>query len=248
MTLKRLTLTSLLAVAVLLAAAAPAMAQEVEWDYDGERGPDHWGELTPAFATCTTGQLQSPIDLRDAEDSEAPRIRASYRPTPLELENNGHTLESVPEEEQTLRIGGKEFGLAQFHMHVPSEHTVTGRRYPLELHFVHQATDGERAVLGVLVKRGERNETFGRLPLLREEGQTETVEVPFNLRALMPRRLAAYRYLGSLTTPPCSEGIRWNVAVEPIELSRRQIARVRDILGSSARPLQQRDGRELIVG
>jgi carbonic anhydrase len=126
---------------------------------------------------------------------------------------------------------------------------VTGRRYPLEIHFVHQATDGERAVFGVLVKRGERNEAFaelGRLP--RSEGGEREVEEPVNPRGLMPRRLTAFRYNGSLTTPPCSEGIRWNVAYCHIELSRRQIRRVRSIIGRSARPLQPRNGRRLVVG
>lgn len=165
------------------------------------------------------------------------------------MEHNGHTVEGIPEEEQTLRIGAKAFELVQFHFHTPSEHAVTGRRYPLEVHFVHQAADGERAVFGVLVRRGDRNEAFadlGRLP--RSEGSETEVEEQVNLRGLMPRRLTAFRYAGSLTTPPCSEGIRWNVADSYVELSRRQIRRVRSIIGHSARPLQPHNGRALIVG
>jgi carbonic anhydrase len=243
-------LKSLLIAPVLsLALAAPVMAQETEWDYEGERGPSSWGSLDPAFATCSTGLSQSPIDLRGAEGVTAERIRASYRPSPLLVENNGHTVEGIPEEEQTLRIGAKRFGLVQFHFHTPSEHAVTGRRFPLEVHFVHQAADGERAVFGVLVRRGDRNEAFadlGRLP--RRAGRETEVEEHVNLRGLMPRRLTAFRYGGSLTTPPCSEGIRWNVADSYIEMSRRQIRRLRTIIGPSARPLQPRNGRELIVG
>lgn len=245
MTLKALILSPMLACAI----AAPAAAQETEWDYEGERGPANWGSLDPAFSTCSTGTRQSPIRLGGADEADAERIRARYRPTRLAIENNGHTIEAVPEREQRLRIGPKRFTLAQFHFHTPSEHAVTGRRHPLEIHFVHQAADGERAVLGVFVRRGERNETFaelGRLP--RVEGAETEVEEPVNLRGLMPRRLTAFRYPGSLTTPPCSEGIRWNVAESPIELSRRQIRRVRSIIGHSARPLQPRNGRELIVG
>jgi carbonic anhydrase len=245
MILKSLLLTPVL----VLVLAVPAMAQETEWDYEGERGPSHWGSLDPAFSACSTGSSQSPIDLRGADDVRAERIRAAYRPTPLLVENNGHTVEGIPEEEQTLRIGAKRFSLVQFHFHTPSEHAVTGRRYPLEVHFVHQALDGERAVFGVLVRPGDRNEAFaklGRLPR-RERGEREVHE-PVNLRGLMPRRLTAFRYDGSLTTPPCSEGIRWNVADSYIEMSRRQIRRLRAIIGASARPLQPRNGRELIVG
>ncbi len=244
-------LKSLLAASVAsLALAAPAMAQGTEWEYEGERGPAAWGSLDPAFAACSTGRLQSPIDLRGARAADdAERIRARYTPTALTVENNGHTVEAVPEEEQTLRIGSKRFNLLQFHVHTPSEHAVRGRRSPLELHFVHQADDGERAVLGVLVRRGERNESFaelGRLP--RAEGQEVEVEERVDLRGLMPARLTAFRYSGSLTTPPCSEGIRWNVVDTPIEMSRRQLRRVRSITGLSARPLQPRNGRPLERG
>jgi carbonic anhydrase len=238
-----------IAVVLVLALAAPAMAQEVEWDYEGERGPANWGTLSPAFSTCSTGQAQSPIDLRGADRVVAEPIRADYRPTRLVLENNGHTVEGVPAREQRLWIGAKEFELAQFHFHTPSEHAVTGRRAPLEVHFVHQAADGERAVFGVLVRRGDRNEAFaelGRLP--RTEGTETEVDERIDLRGLMPRRLTAYRYAGSLTTPPCSEGIRWNVANSYVEMSRRQIRRMRSILGHSARPLQPRAGRRLVVG
>lgn len=245
MTLRALLLSPILA----LALAVPATAQETEWDYEGERGPTNWGDLDPAFSTCSTGERQSPIDLRDAEEVDADRIRARYRATRLTVENNGHTVEAVAEKEQRLRIGSKRFSLVQFHFHTPSEHAVAGRRYPLEIHFVHQASDGERAVFGVLVKRGDRNKAFaglGRLP--RMEGAETEVDEPVNLRRLMPRRLTAFRYAGSLTTPPCSEGIRWNVASHHVELSRRQIRRVRSIIGPSARPLQPRNGRDLTVG
>jgi carbonic anhydrase len=245
MILKSVLLTPVIALVV----AASAMAQEADWDYEGERGPANWAGLDPAFSTCSTGQRQSPIDLRGAERVEAERIRASYPSTRLTIENNGHTVEGSPEKEQTLRIGSKAFQLVQFHFHTPSEHAVTGRRYPLEIHFVHQAADGERAVFGVLVTRGDRNEAFaelGRLP--RIEGVETEVEDPVSLRGLMPRRLTAFRYAGSLTTPPCSEGLRWNVADSYVEMSRRQIRRVRSIIGPSARPLQPHLGRELIVG
>jgi carbonic anhydrase len=138
MTPKALLLSPILACAL----PVPATAQETE---------------------CSTGQRQSPIDLRGAEEVDAERIRARYRATRLTVENNGHTIEAVPGRKQRLRIGPKPFRLVQLHFHTPSEHTVAGRRYPLEIHFVNQASDGERAVFGVVVKRGDRNEALAEL-------------------------------------------------------------------------------------
>ena len=157
MIFKSLLITPVLA----LALAAPAMSQEppeVAWDYEGAIGPAFWGELSPAFAACSTGRLQSPVDIRNAQPARVPRIRMRYRPTPLLVENNGHTIEALPERDQTLLIGSKSYQLVQLHPHSPSEHTLAGRRFRMELHFVHQAADGERAVVGAFVRRGRRND------------------------------------------------------------------------------------------
>jgi carbonic anhydrase len=249
MIIKSLLLTPVLA----LAFAAPVMAQEpaeVEFDYEGAIGPAFWGELSPAFAACSTGRLQSPIDIRDAQPARAPRIRMRYRPTPLVVENNGHTIEALPEREQTLVIGGKSYQLVQLHPHSPSEHTLAGRRFRMELHFVHQAADGERAVVGAFVRPGRRNEAYARIagaaPARADEERE--LEERVDLYDLLPESRRAFRYSGSLTTPPCTEGIRWNVLATPVELSQRQINGFRRMLGRNARPTQPRNGRELIVG
>lgn len=136
------------------------------------------------------------------------------------------------------------------HVHSPAEHSAARRIGPLELHFVHQAADGERAVLGVLVRRGRRNEAFRsvRRALPESAGETARVEAPVDLEELLPASRRAYRYAGSLTTPPCSEGIRWMVLEDPLRLSRRQIEAVRQVVEGNARPVQPRNGRRLTLG
>jgi carbonic anhydrase len=235
MIFKSLLITPVLA----LALAAPAMSQEppeVAWDYEGAIGPAFWGELSPAFAACSTGRLQSPVDIRNAQPARVPRIRMRYRPTPLLVENNGHTIEALPERDQTLLIGSKSYQLVQLHPHSPSEHTLAGRRFRMELHFVHQAADGERAVVGAFVRRGRRNDAYARIAgaAPSQAGEEHELEERVDLYDLLPESRRAFRYSGSLTTPPCTEGIRWNVLATPVGLSQRQIDGFRRLLGTHA--------------
>ena len=236
---------------ILLLPAPTATAQsQPEFDYEGAIGPAFWGRLTPAFAACSTGRRQSPIDLRNPRRRGVPRIRIDYRPTPLSIENNGHTFEAKPARRQTLSIARKRFRLVQFHPHSPSEHALRGRRYRMELHFVHQAADGERAVLAALVRSGRRNAAFGKAlkALPRRAGAERVLEKRVNPYDLLPARRRAFRYAGSLTTPPCTEGIRWNVLQQSVELSSRQLRRYRSLFERNARPLQPPNGRRLTLG
>ncbi len=246
------TVTAVLAATALAAAAlAPAAsAQEsVEWGYHGPTGPEFWGTLSPLFATCGEGSLQSPIDLRGARHAPAERIRTAYTPSPVGQRNNGETIEVRSDLAQTLRVGEKAFSLVQLHFHVPSEHLVAGDGAPLELHFVHQASDGERAVLGVLVRPGRRNAALEQLAAAYPEhaGEETRVAAPVDLTALMAHSPRAYRYAGSLTTPPCSEGIRWMVLARPITVSPAQLSALEEIVEGNARPVQPRNGRPLIL-
>jgi carbonic anhydrase len=238
------------ACAIGLAAAPGAMAQDPEWAYEGPNGPANWGSLSPAFAPCQDGLQQSPIDLVDPLRAPAAPIRTRYTPSPVTLEHNGETIEGVPERTQRLRVGAAHYGLAQFHFHAPSEHVINGRRAPLEIHFVHADAAGNRAVLGALVRRGQRNAAFARLAASfpRSEGAEREVEAPVDLDGLLPTGRTAYRYAGSLTTPPCSEGIQWMVLAEPVELSRRQIRQFRRIVDGNSRPTQPHNGRTITLG
>jgi carbonic anhydrase len=241
---------SALAVIAALALAGQAMAQEsVEWSYEGPTGPEFWGSLSPAFATCGEGSLQSPIDLRDPRRRPAPRIDTDYTPSTLGELNNGETIEVRSDLAQTLEVGDKPYGLVQFHFHVPSEHLVRGGDAPVEIHFVHQAADGERAVLAALVEEGRPNAAFATLAASFPEaaGEETRVEAPVDLTELLPAARRAYRYPGSLTTPPCTEGIRWLVLARRVRISEQQLEALEEIVEGNARAVQPRHGRPLVL-
>jgi carbonic anhydrase len=250
MTRKRIPTSTVLLALVALAFAAPVAAQEsVEWSYEGPTGPANWASLSPAFRTCGEGSRQSPIDLRDAARRPAERIRVSYTPSGVSQLNNGETVEVRSELAQTLHVGDKPYSLVQFHFHSPAEHPIAGAVEPLEIHFVHQAADGERAVLGALVSIGRQNREFELLAQAfpHSAGEETRVETPVDLLQLMPASRRAYRYPGSLTTPPCTEGIRWMVLAKPIRISEHQLEELHETVEGNARPAQPRNGRPLTL-
>lgn len=242
------------AVVALLGISAASWAQQSEeapeWSYEGETGPDRWGDLSPQFAACGNGREQSPIDLRATRERRVPPIRLDYRPSRIVEENNGETIVSDVSPGNTLRVGRRSYELVQFHFHIPSEHTVRSRRFPMELHFVHRAESGELAVLGVLLTRGERNAVYSQVAEAqpRERGERRRARGRIDLEGLLPTSLRAYRYDGSLTTPPCSEGVRWMVLRRGVELSRAQIASYARLFERTARPTQPRNGRAVDLG
>jgi carbonic anhydrase len=224
-----------------------------DWSYSGDTGPEHWGSLSPAYAACSRGAEQSPIDLRDGGGAP-PRLEVGYGESPLELFNNGHSVEASAEGDNTISLDGKTYGLDQFHFHAPSEHTLNGVAVPLELHFVNLADDGSPAVLGVLVEEGEDNPAWARftdaLADASSEGDKAEVEAT-DLPSLLPTDPASaerWSYSGSLTTPPCSEGVAWTVFAEPIEMSADQIAAFTAAYDATARPVQPLGERELAFG
>ncbi len=221
------------------------------WGYEGEGGPEHWGDLKPEFALCKEGVNQSPVDIRGAVKGELPPITVSYGATPLKVTNNGHAVQVNYEKGSFAVIGGKRYELLQFHFHSPSENRVDGRAYPLEAHLVHKGDDGGLAVIGVFLVEGERNgfieAIWGNIPA--EAGKTQIVDgVSVNVEAMLPAVRTYYRFPGSLTTPPCSEGVDWNVMATPIELSKEQISRFRSFYEMNARPVQPLNGRTIQAG
>jgi carbonic anhydrase len=243
----RIPLSVVLVTAAALASAGSARAQE--WSYEGATGPAHWASLSPAFSACGEGSLQSPIDLGAAIRRPAPRIRTAYTPSAVSLRHNGETVEVRSDLAQTLTVGAKTYALVQFHFHSPAEHLVDGTAAPLELHFVHQAVDGERAVLGVLARVGHANAPLAQLlaSLPRVAGDQTRVPTPVDLARLLPSSPEAYRYPGSLTTPPCTEGIRWIVLAHPMQISERQLADLRETVEGNARPVQARNERPVTL-
>ena len=238
---------------------APAPSDPV-WHYEGDEGPRHWGQLSPRFAVCGTGRSQSPIDIvTPVSNGAAPGFAIKVPPASLRIAhhehvadgiNNGHTIQVTFDDGDSLRLGDKAYELMQYHFHGPSEHTLNGRHFPMEMHLVHRAADGRLAVVGVLVREGQHNAAFdpiwSRLP--REKGvETHYEHITVDVDALLPAKRTSFRYDGSLTTPPCSEGVNWIVLTEPIELDAAQIASFRALIHENARPVQPLFGRTVIA-
>ncbi len=243
-------------------AAAPAEAGAGEhlgegphWGYEGAVGPSSWDELSPVFAPCASGRSQSPIDIDQTSSAALPELRAAFPPAELRIAqtehlatalNNGHTIQVTYTQGDTLAVGDTSYELAQYHFHAPSEHTVRGKHSPMEMHLVHQSSSGGLAVVAVLIEEGAQNAAFdpvwSNLPTAKGvESRVEQVRV--NVDDLLPKERSTYRYDGSLTTPPCSEGVKWLVMTTPIHLSAAQITAFTAIIERNNRPVQPLYGR-----
>jgi len=216
------------------------------WTYAGEGGPHMWGELSDEFATCGTGKSQSPIDISPVTITELPPIEVDYKSTVLDVTNNGHTIKVSYAPGSSITVGGKKYDLLQFHFHSPSEHTVGGKSFAMVAHLVHKAADGQLGVIGVLMEEGASNflvqKVWKNMP--KEEGGHKTVEkVKLNVAQLLPKDMSYYNYSGSLTTPPCSEGVNWMVLRNPVTVSAAQVQQFTELFPLSVRPVQPLNGR-----
>jgi carbonic anhydrase len=227
---------------------AGAAAHAPHWSYAGDTGPAHWGELQPDFKVCQLGLEQTPIDLADGIGGQPAAVAFAYRPLPLRIVNNGHTIQVNADAGSACVIGGVRYELLQFHLHHPSEHLLSGKPFDLECHFVHRSSEGALAVVGVFIRPGTRNAALAPLfdAMPGKEGPEIRAAGAIDPAALLPRSGGWFRYMGSLTTPPCSEGLTWTVFKEPIEASAGQIARFAGLFPGNARPLQRRNRRFLI--
>ena len=238
---------------------APAPADPA-WHYEGAEGPANWGKLSPKFAACGEGRAQSPVDIANTvAATEALALKTDLMPGALRIAhhehvadgiNNGHTIQINYEGGDELTIGNDTYGLAQYHFHNESEHTVKGRHYPMEMHLVHKAASGKLAVIGVFIEEGAHNAAFDPIwsNLPKQKGiQTHYPQVNVDVDKLLPANRASYRYDGSLTTPPCSEGVRWIVMTTPIQLSAEQIKAFTAIIHDNNRPTQPLNGRPVLT-
>jgi len=220
------------------------------WTYEGHGGPADWGHLSPEYGACSIGKGQSPVDLSNAVAEALPHPKVAWKPVPLKVLNNGHTIEVAGAGGGTIEVDGAIYSLAQFHFHHRSEHTVDGKPFDLECHFVHKAVEpgGGLAVLGVLIAAGDANPAVERIFAIMPASAGETAaNEPFDPTALLPKELATFRYSGSLTTPPCSEIVQWAVLKQPISASAEQIARFAALFPNNARPIQPLNGRKLFI-
>ena len=219
------------------------------WGYEGEHGPEHWGSLDPGFAVCSNGREQSPIDLTGAEPGALSEIVFEYAPSPISILNNGHTIQVDYRAGSGIVLDGARYGLVQFHFHHRSEHTVDGADFPLEMHLVHADAGGALAVVGVFLEEGAANEALAPVwrGLPAEAGPARLIEGTVDANALLPERRTTWRYPGSLTTPPCSEGVSWLVMTEPVTASQEQIEAFSALFPVNNRPVQPLNGRRLVT-
>lgn len=232
------------------AALCPCLAHasgEVHWTYEGFNGPEKWGELGHDFAACAIGREQSPIDLARALPADIPGITLLWKTPEWEVANNGHTIQVQGKGGGHALIDGVKFDLLQFHFHTPSEHAVDGRRFPMEVHFVHKSAEGGLAVIGVMMEGGGENALFHEIMMLapKEEGHSP-------LGTIDPRGLVGgldhlWRYQGSLTTPPCAETVLWTVLRQPVRVADADIAAFAALFPMNARPLQPLNRRFLLT-
>ncbi len=215
------------------------------WDYKGAAGPDHWAELNAEFATCGHGSRQSPIDIRDGIKVDLEPIAFDYHPTGFRVIDTGHTVQVDVDPGNVIEVLGRRYELQQFHFHTPSEERIDGRQFAMVAHLVHRSADGRLAVVAVLLEPGSANaivqSVWNNLPL--EKGEPVAARKSLELAALLPEDRGYYTYMGSLTTPPCSEGVLWMVMRQPVQLSAEQIAIFARLYPMNARPVQRASGR-----
>ncbi len=237
---------------IAISIAGTARAQwKTPWSYEGARGAVHWGDLDPDYAACKTGREQSPIDIRGAVKADLPPIRFEYQSSPLKyLINNGYTVRvnyhDAPGAGGFLIEGDTRYHLTQFHFHRPSEETIDGKSYPMEVHLMHQSSDGKVAGVVVFLKAGDANATvqqiWDHMPMTKG-GEEEIPGVKIDPAGLLPAKLGYYVYRGSITAPPCTEGVTWIVLKTPVTVSSRQIEAFAKLYPHDVRPIQPLNGR-----
>lgn len=227
-----------------------AETDQVHWEYSGESNAYVWGLLSPEFESCTLGNQQSPINITNVDSQQAAEsgeIKFNYQPSNVTVVNNGHTIQVDYEPGSTVSIDNQEYELLQFHFHTPSEHKIDNQASAMEVHFVHKNAAGKLAVVGVMINAGVENPLIAQIWQAVPDGNkaNQTKSMTFNAANLLPSNKTYFSYEGSLTTPPCSEGVSWNLLLEPIEVSPQQITTFENIFHNNARPIQALNGRSI---
>lgn len=236
-----------LALSMFAVSSLALSAGDVHWGYQGKEGPDNWGNLSQEFATCKLGQQQAPIDIPTKSAAKATAaIKTNYKASAGEIINNGHTIQLALSDAGGANLSGVDYKYLQTHFHAPGEEKVDGQSYPFNAHIVHQSADGKLAVIGVFFKEGAENavlkEVFAQMPA--KEGKV-AIKASINPSGLLPKSLAYYSYAGSLTTPPCSEGVTFYILKTPMEMSKAQLEQFKKLYPMNARPTFPLNGRKI---
>jgi carbonic anhydrase len=239
------TLQRILLLSTSFIAMASYAGEGAHWGYSGPSGPDHWAELSKEFAACAEGRNQSPIDIAAPVEADLTPIELRYSGQTATLLNNGHTIQVDVSPGNSLSTEGLEFELVQFHFHSPSENRIQGELFPLEAHFVHKGANGELAVLAVLFRSGAAEpgleSIWANIP--EKAGERKPLDLALSGLGFIPKDLPYYRYSGSLTTPPCTEGVRWYVLKSNSTVSPEQASVFVDAIGENARAPQPLNSR-----
>ncbi|MBD2176102.1 carbonic anhydrase family protein [Pseudanabaena sp. FACHB-1998] len=234
--------------ALWIGATSIVLAEDsTHWGYGGSENPTQWSSLSKNFALCELGKSQSPINITNSYviSGNQDQIEFNYLPSSLEIINNGHTIQVNYDKGSSVTINGEKYELVQFHFHTPSEHNINSKAYAMELHLVHRNASGTLAVVGVMIQNGRANpliaEIWGNIPAIKTTKLVSDRQI--NVSELLPMSRAYYSYDGSLTTPPCSEGVKWNVFAEPITISEEQIQEFQKLYQVDARPIQSSNSR-----
>ncbi len=218
------------------------------WSYEGETGPNAWARLNPEFGTCAAGQRQSPIHIEEDSTLQGPAepLQLRYNPSAGSVVNNGHTIQVDVSGTNVLTIRGTDYELVQFHAHTPAEERINQKGFAMVMHLVHRASDGRLAVIAVLLDPGPANPLIQKVWTYMPLDSNDRVGLPsesINLNDLLPQDRRYYQFIGSLTTPPCTEGVLWIVLKQPMTLSREQLRMFARIFPMNARPVQPLNGR-----
>lgn len=249
--MSKFTLTiNLLAILTLVLLPIDLIAKEekIQWNYLGNTGPENWGNLSKKYALCNQGERQSPINIVSPFSAKKSVLDLNYSDFKLSMINTHHTIKiDVNSQAQELQVNGEKYSLLQVHIHSPSEHIIDGKSFPLELHLVHQNASGGLAVVGVMFELGTESDGLKFwIPHLPKNVGSKSQQVTVELNKFLPKNLSYYHYQGSLTTPPCSEGVQWYVLQHHITASAAQIKALKDIMGENNRPVLPLNKRTIV--
>ncbi len=237
------------AVSIALLTTLSLANEKVHWGYTGHGAPDSWGKLSPKYHTCSEGKNQSPIDVRSSLDASLDPLTLHYSKSSKEVINNGHAIQVNMEAGDNMVVDGITFDLKQFHFHSPSENHIEGKSFPLEAHYVHLDKDGNIAVLALMFEEGKENEVLSKIwsKMPKEAGGKNTLALSNAAASLLPENKEYYRFNGSLTTPPCTEGVRWLVLKTPVTISKAQVEAFLHIMHHpNNRPVQSTNARVIV--
>jgi carbonic anhydrase len=246
---KKLAIATIAALSLQMGAYAGEKSHGATWSYEeGDLGPANWGSLSENYAMCDAGKQQSPVNISDASTikAELPSLELDYKPVVFDIVNNGHTIRITPDNAGTLTIGDDSYQLWQFHFHAPSEEAINGKHSDMVMHIVHRNAENQFAVIAVLMEKGETAnpliDTLWKV-MSKTPCKPQAHDIEIDINQLLPEDKNYYTLWGSVTTPPCFEGVRWIILKQPITISAEQLTEFQEAYFHNNRPIQPLNNR-----